>query len=230
MNAPSDNAIPTRFAGRYFRSRLEARWAVAMTFMGIRFDYEPEGYILEDQNYLPDFWLPDLKCFIEIKGKKPTDRERTIAGRLAYQHKCPVYLFSGSIFVPSHAHRDYSPLATAFSPATDGLVDEDEPYRWCVCLKCGAFGITFDGRSMRLPCSLSAGPCRDPGDNSDKVCTFDEPRVVRAFEASLSSRFEHGESGAPMGSVLKGMGLVNPDPVVVQKPSPRPTPYQVRDA
>jgi len=39
-------AIPTRYAGCHFRSRLEARWAVFFDRLGVAWQYEPEGYDL----------------------------------------------------------------------------------------------------------------------------------------------------------------------------------------
>jgi hypothetical protein len=54
-------ARPTRYAGCHFRSRLEARWAVFFDFLGIRWVYEPEGFVgCYGMPYLPDFHLPDL--------------------------------------------------------------------------------------------------------------------------------------------------------------------------
>ena len=70
-------AIETRYRGRTFRSRLEAKWAVFMDEMGVKWEYEPEGFTDErGGRYLPDFFLPDLGCFLEIKPRKPTDEER----------------------------------------------------------------------------------------------------------------------------------------------------------
>lgn len=61
-------AIETRYKGYRFRSRLEARWAVFFDTLGIRWEYEPEGYQLANGTYyLPDFWLPELAALIEIK-------------------------------------------------------------------------------------------------------------------------------------------------------------------
>jgi hypothetical protein len=59
--------IQTRYAGCHFRSRTEARWAVAFDHLGIRWEYEPDGYRLPSGSYLTDFWLPDLGEWIEIK-------------------------------------------------------------------------------------------------------------------------------------------------------------------
>lgn len=37
-------AIQTRYKGYNFRSRLEARWAVFFDALGIKWEYEPEGF------------------------------------------------------------------------------------------------------------------------------------------------------------------------------------------
>lgn len=59
--------IETRYRGYRFRSRLEARWAVFLDALGERWEYEPQGYRLDDEFYLPDFWLPERKAFLEVK-------------------------------------------------------------------------------------------------------------------------------------------------------------------
>ena len=60
--------IETEYNGYRFRSRLEARWAVFFDTAGIPYQYEPEGFVLEDgTHYLPDFYLPWFKCYVEIK-------------------------------------------------------------------------------------------------------------------------------------------------------------------
>lgn len=61
-------AIDTLYNGNYFRSRLEARWAVFFDAIGVRWQYEAEGYDLGDGiKYLPDFWFPDYDCYGEVK-------------------------------------------------------------------------------------------------------------------------------------------------------------------
>lgn len=62
-------AIETTYAGCRFRSRLEARWAVFFDKLGIKWLYEPQGYVLGNgDRYLPDFWLPDEAMWVEVKG------------------------------------------------------------------------------------------------------------------------------------------------------------------
>ena len=65
-------AIETRYKGCRFRSRLEARWAVAFDVMNVPWEYEPEGFELPDgARYLPDFYLPDERTHVEIKPTRP---------------------------------------------------------------------------------------------------------------------------------------------------------------
>lgn len=69
-------AIETVYKGYRFRSRLEARWAVFFDALGIEWEYEKEGFDLGDgDKYLPDFWLPQRKCWVEIKGPNPGDKD-----------------------------------------------------------------------------------------------------------------------------------------------------------
>ena len=72
--------IETHYNGYRFRSRLEARWAVFFDAAGIKYEYEPEGYVLDDGTpYLPDFYLPELRAFVEIKRANLPDDERESA-------------------------------------------------------------------------------------------------------------------------------------------------------
>lgn len=72
--------IETLYHGYRFRSRLEARWAVFLDSLGVKYEYEPEGFKLPDGSmYLPDFRVMchasrggDCKPFplyIEVKGQ-----------------------------------------------------------------------------------------------------------------------------------------------------------------
>lgn len=60
-------AIETRYAGCRFRSRLEARWAKFFDTAGVKWEYEPEGFEMPSGRYLPDFWLPDVGVWVEVK-------------------------------------------------------------------------------------------------------------------------------------------------------------------
>lgn len=75
--------IPTKYDGCQFRSRLEARWAIFFNAANIKYEYEKEGYDLNGEWYLPDFYLPDLKLWFEVKGIFPTEKEINKAKMLA---------------------------------------------------------------------------------------------------------------------------------------------------
>lgn len=67
--APKPKAIEVLYSGKVFRSRLEARWAVFLDLLGVNWDYEPCHYeIGPDLYYLPDFYLPDQRAWLEVKG------------------------------------------------------------------------------------------------------------------------------------------------------------------
>lgn len=66
--------IETRYAGCRFRSRLEARWAVFFDTLGVRWEYEPEGFDIDGRLYLPDFLLPDCGTWVEVKGSENFDK------------------------------------------------------------------------------------------------------------------------------------------------------------
>ena len=68
--------IDTFYNGYYFRSRLEARWAVFFDTLGLDYEYECEGYeVSEGVWYLPDFKLQD--GWVEVKHKNETDEAAT---------------------------------------------------------------------------------------------------------------------------------------------------------
>jgi hypothetical protein len=82
--------------GQFYRSRVEARWAMLFTNTDTQFVYDPEGYDLgQHGRYLPDFWLPEFNLFVEIKADKPTEQEREKAAALAEVTGKPVALMHG---------------------------------------------------------------------------------------------------------------------------------------
>jgi hypothetical protein len=64
-------AIETKYKGYRFRSRLEARYAVFFDAIGLRWQYELEGFDLGGVWYLPDFFIPDWNTYLEIKPDLP---------------------------------------------------------------------------------------------------------------------------------------------------------------
>jgi hypothetical protein len=102
-------AIETEFEGYKFRSRIEARWALFFSTARVAYEYEKEGYDLEDLGwYLPDFWLPADQAWVEIKGPPPTSMEINKLARLANYTQCRAALiFYGSIPNPINFRRSW---------------------------------------------------------------------------------------------------------------------------
>jgi hypothetical protein len=83
-------AIETNYKGYRFRSRLEARWAVYLDSLGLQWEYELQGFDLEGTRYLPDFWLPQVRMWAEVKPEEFSAEEYRKLGLLAKHsgHKC----------------------------------------------------------------------------------------------------------------------------------------------
>ncbi|MFJ3799916.1 hypothetical protein ACIPSJ_26980 [Streptomyces sp. NPDC090088] len=74
----SIDAVPTRYGDTTFRSRLEADWAATLDGNGIKWEYEPATITLDSGAlYLPDFWLPEIGTWIEVKGPGIPRTEKT---------------------------------------------------------------------------------------------------------------------------------------------------------
>ena len=61
-------SIPTTYNGTRFRSKLEASWAKFFDTHRMKWAYESEGFDFDGVWYLPDFWLPEIRTFVEVKG------------------------------------------------------------------------------------------------------------------------------------------------------------------
>jgi hypothetical protein len=68
-------ALETHYKGCRFRSRLEARHAIFFDMIEVEWRYEMEGFQLGGSRYLPDFFLPKLGLWLEVKGEYPNADE-----------------------------------------------------------------------------------------------------------------------------------------------------------
>ena len=89
-------AIQTLYKGYYFRSRLEARWAVFLDSLALNWEYEKEGFELANERYLPDFWISTVNMWAEVKPDNGFDKDAMIkVVQLANQTGYPVLLLEG---------------------------------------------------------------------------------------------------------------------------------------
>lgn len=127
-------AIDTEYKGYLFRSRLEARYAVFLDGIGEEWQYEIQGYELESGRYLPDFFLPRLNCWLEIKGVEPTLHERNLCCELANATGTPAAMACG---LPGE-HLSVYCVDCTDSTGGDGWWDEcfwalDNQGELCIC-------------------------------------------------------------------------------------------------
>jgi len=82
MVAYTIDPIPTKYNSVTYRSQLEAKWSLFFTKYGIYHEYESYRFKVRTGYYLPDFHLPEFKCYVEIK---PTldFASKDLLGRLA---------------------------------------------------------------------------------------------------------------------------------------------------
>lgn len=180
-------AIETTYNGCLFRSRLEARWAVFFDAAGIEYRYEPEGFRLSNGSmYLPDFYLPQVKAFVEVKGNPGEDELNKIG---AFQNDLCKQHGQICVIVGQIPPEFEDPVKWAYDqPDWVFSIGWDRPYVFCVCPTCGRIGLEFDGRGHRI-C------CHDGQDG--KEYSADHPRLMWAYEQARKARFEHGETPSP---------------------------------
>jgi len=93
-------AIPTRYGDCHFRSRIEARWAVLLDYLGVGWEYEAQGFDLPSGAYLPDFRLDfgeGPAVWWEVKGAPPTEAEMQSLFELSIETREVAYIAWGAI-------------------------------------------------------------------------------------------------------------------------------------
>jgi hypothetical protein len=168
-------AIETHYAGCRFRSRLEARVAVFLDNLHIRWEYEPQGYELPSGRYLPDFrvttGMVDVPSFwIEVKGPVPVTREVVVASELNL-YVGPLVILVGDIPRRRGDGTAWLFRATEDDPCEDGV--------WIMTDPETAILHTVYPDEVTRPEYLGSGP----------------HRYEEALTAARSARFEYGERG-----------------------------------
>jgi len=81
---------PTRYKGVTFRSNLESQWAEYFDSMDIIWKYESHTFRLKSINdtvYTPDFYLPAVGMFVEVKPEMETFMEEGLPKMSALCHQ-----------------------------------------------------------------------------------------------------------------------------------------------
>lgn len=103
--------VPRGYHGVQFRSSLEANWAATLDSLNIEWEYEPKTFTLPSgEGYLPDFYLPKLGTWIEVKGTgiPRVEKAKDLAGMLAchcHDCTCTCLWYGGQIVLIGHPSR-----------------------------------------------------------------------------------------------------------------------------
>lgn len=179
-------ALNTYYNGLYFRSRLEARWAVFFDCCGVKYEYEAQGYDLgDDVYYLPDFVLHDVTfnhagystgndLYVEVKGemdeedsikikKFAEERPILVVGEIPRSEK-PYTMFEEIDMIPS---------AFDITQFNFELIDGD----WFEALP----GVDLDGVFNIF------------GADSTYIDAMDERKTMSAYRNARCARFDRGD-------------------------------------
>jgi hypothetical protein len=184
--------------------------------LGIRYQYEIQGYDLNGVWYLPDFWLPQYKSWVEIKGGDPDEDALNKAKLLASQSQRNVYVFSdiypeteGYVFIGDRdaaidniehfavqevAEPDFRKLDSSWRSRYE-KVERENNFIFGFDLKAGVFwsfpAFWVDCHScskiqLWMGFEYSCGCC--PAMNPySKIST----RLLEAYKTARQARFEH---------------------------------------
>lgn len=208
-------AIPTRYRGYHFRSRLEARWAVFFETLGVQWEYEPEGFDLDGEHYLPDFRVTtgDLVYWYEVKPQGVTTDEKFFrfcdqilykAAQDGYRDKHwnlearllsgdPADVFAGTSPCP----RCGLPQKPEYVTGQFGCGDPFSDWIEFLCHPCD--WVTASGGGNPWETGFAGIPFQP---NKGWIMTTESnyglltAKVSEAMTAARSARFEHGARGA----------------------------------
>jgi hypothetical protein len=160
--------IQTFFDGYRFRSRTEARFAVMWRALGWPYQFEMQGFALEQGPFLPDFYLDDCAVFFEVKGTMPSDHEVGLCAGLADERDCTVFLAVGQ---PEHEAAVYR-----FPPHENCLIST-------LRTELGSLGASIDEIDRAILCARSA-----QFEHGQKPVTCTDPRLVNLKNARREHR------------------------------------------
>lgn len=201
-------AIETHYGGHHFRSRLEARWAVFFDHMGIRWQYELEGFEVRGvyaeppyRRYLPDFYLPATATWVEVKGDENKLNFNLLADLIDWGGALPG--------VENSRGGEAGLLLLGDIPRTHGKTPVHPLLQHSKggCVRLAAFKrgglVTYDAPETVDYFDSSwggdqntyewAATTRKYHTGTWAVVGDGDPEVVAALRAARSARFEHGE-------------------------------------
>jgi len=182
-------ALQTSYNGYSCRSRTEARWMVAFDEAKIKYEYEPQGFDLGEVGcYLPDFYLPQVGMYAEVKGRTFNLEELKKAKALTEEAEEPVLLLDG----PPERKAYWAIIPDIKRPEKCGWYEIFESE----CFSANDYDIFehshYWSDERRFYSNTGYGCGSFPHSHNCEYDLMDSEAVL----AARSARFEHGESGS----------------------------------
>jgi hypothetical protein len=116
------------YNGRVFHGDLEARWAAFFDTLGVPHEYESQTFTLPyGGTFVPDFWLPKQRAWIDISPGLPNEDDLVKAADLSFATRQFVYVLWGKI----GEHRIYTFSLPFYEQGYD------KRYVLSLCNRCG---------------------------------------------------------------------------------------------
>lgn len=205
--------IETVYNGYRFRSRLEARWAVFFDTLGIKYEYEKEGFELGAAGrYLPDFWLPHPQVWVEVKANELNEAERAKAEALVRSTGFPLTCCIGTpepnayeqiqISAMVHKRADWFALIKKELDEARIAIAADGGFNGTVCFKDTSErhtsdippSIRFTMQMFKTEFIASINHGYNPPLPLETIRVLFNGEVGAACDAAKQARFEHGET------------------------------------
>ncbi len=170
-------AIETKYRGELFRSRTEARWAAFLDALGVTREHEPQPFEIGGMGYLPDFFLPGLGVWLEVKGRQPLVSELAVLLDVSKATGA-----RGVVMVGAPANPGYPKHTDGYGlEVSQGLPGRaaTTPVFFASCETCERVGLTVYGNGALLDCGHGA-----------ETYARDCWRIRRAAEAAARVRWE----------------------------------------
>ena len=169
--------------GIEYRSHTEYRWAVFFKELHLAAKYEVQGFVTDEQPYLPDFiaWPASGLLWVEVKGDWEADPEGVAKWRrFVTQRPQPsrAVLLSGDPALEGKYH--------VIGGGGDEDFWEDDAYEWHPCPSGEHFDLCYPG-TWRTRFADDGCPDVFGGQGEDKL--------RKAVEASLAHRFGKRPTG-----------------------------------
>lgn len=183
--------IETPYKGYMFKTRLKARWAVFFDALGVKWEYEPEGYELDDgTRLLPDFILHNVVMCHGYNNKPNINRGQDLyvlvrttlkesdSRKIIKFHEAgfPIYVV-GNLPDVDTTYDDLFELSYEYDRINYYNFEAIDNV-WCG----GIPGISHD----EIFCIF--------GDNSNYLEDMDIDRTWQAYDYARQLRFEMGET------------------------------------